>query len=156
MLIDSEFSEKIQTRFVWGAPGELGTPSRQSRAIDPPFAMRRGEGAQMKWCRELRCSPRVRPVCRGILGSHQRCQVPFRTSRRNDGLLLRRCTWKGPHLALTREPSGFSRVAAGFSCYDGHFMLPLVLGQRSPIFHLNCEGELGVVLESLQGKIDLI
>ena len=51
-----------------GVPGRSGTPSRQSRGIDPPVAIRRGEGAQMKWCREPRCSPRVQPVCRGTFG----------------------------------------------------------------------------------------
>ena len=72
------------------------------------------------------------------------------------GLLLTRCSGQGPHLAMTGEPRGFSRVAAGFSSYDGDFRLPLVLGQRSPIIHSSCEGELGVALESLQGKGDLI
>ena len=41
-----------------GAPGWAGTPSRQSRGIYPPVVIRRGESHQMKWCRELRCSPR--------------------------------------------------------------------------------------------------
>ena len=72
------------------------------------------------------------------------------------GLLLIRCSIQGPHLAMTGEPRGFSRVAAGFSSYDGDFRLPLVLGWGSPIIHSSCEGELGVVLESLQGKGDLI
>ena len=40
-----------------GAPGRSGKPSRQSRLIDPTVAIRRGEGAQMKWCRDPRCSP---------------------------------------------------------------------------------------------------
>ena len=40
----------------------------KSRGISPPVALRRGEGAQMKWCQEPRCSPRVRPVCRGTFG----------------------------------------------------------------------------------------
>ena len=35
-----------------GALGRSGTPSRQSRGINPPVAISRGEGAQMKWCRE--------------------------------------------------------------------------------------------------------
>ena len=72
------------------------------------------------------------------------------------GLLLIRCSGQGPHLAMTGEPRGFSRVAAGFSSYDGDFRLPLVLGQGSPIILSSCEGELGVALESLQGKGDLI
>ena len=54
------------------------------------------------------------------------------------------------------KPRGFSPVAAGFSSYDGEFKLPLVLAQGSPMFHSNCDGELGITLESLQGKIDLI
>ena len=41
-----------------GAPGWAGTPSRQSRGIYPPVVIRREESDQMKWCRELRCSPR--------------------------------------------------------------------------------------------------
>ena len=72
------------------------------------------------------------------------------------GLLLIRCSGQGPHLAMTGEPRGFSRVAAGFSSYEGEFRLPLVLAQGSPIIHSSCEGELGVALESLQGKGDLI
>ena len=37
---------------------------------------------------------------------------------------------KGPHLAMTREARGFSRVAVWFSSYDGEFRLPLVLAQE--------------------------
>ena len=59
----------------------------------------------------------------------QGCQVPFCTSGWNVGLLLIRCSGQGPHLAMTGEPRGFSRVAAGFSNYDGEFRLPLVLSQ---------------------------
>ena len=72
------------------------------------------------------------------------------------GLPLIRCSGQGPHLAMTGEPRGFSRVAAGFSSYDGDFRLPLVLGQGSPIIHSSCEGELGIALESMQDKKDLI
>ena len=41
-------------------------------------------------------------------GLHQGCQVPFRISSRNVGFLLRRCTGKGPHLAVMGEPRGMS------------------------------------------------
>ena len=51
---------------------------------------------------------------------------------------------------------GFSRVAAGFSSYDGDFRLPLGLALGSPNFLSSCEGKLGVVLESLQDQRDLI
>ena len=53
---------------------------------------------------------------------------------------------------MTEEPRVFSRVAAGFSSYDGELRMPLVLAQGSPIFHLSWDGELGIALESLQGK----
>ena len=48
-----------------GGTCRSGSPSRQSRGIDPHVQIRRGEGAQIKWCRETRCSSPVRPVCRG-------------------------------------------------------------------------------------------
>ena len=53
---------------------------------------------------------------------------------------------------MAGEPPVFSRVAVGFSSYDGEFRMPLLLAQGSPIFHSRCEGELGIALESLQGK----
>ena len=56
------------------------------------------------------------------------------------------------HLAMRWEPHGFSRVAAGFSSYDGDLSLPLGLALGSPIFPSSCEGKLGVALESLQGR----
>jgi len=48
----------------------------------------------------------------------------------NVGLLLGGCSGNGLHLAMTGEPRGFSRVAAGFSSYDGEFRMPLVLAER--------------------------
>ena len=51
---------------------------------------------------------------------------------------------------------GFSRVAAGFSSYEGEFSLPLGLALGSPIFPSGCEGTLGVALESLHVKWYLI
>ena len=80
-------------------------------------------------------------------GAHQRCQVTFRSPSPNVGLLRRRCSGRGLHLAMTGEPRGFSRVAAGFSSYDGEFRMPLVLAQGSPIFRSSCEGKLGIALE---------
>ena len=82
-----------------------------------------------------------------LCGAHQAYQVPFRPPIPNVGLLLRRCSGKGLHLAMTGEPRGFPGVAAGFSSYDGEFGMPLVLAQASPIFHSSCEGKLGIALE---------
>ena len=55
-----------------GALGRLGNPFRPRRGIDSPVAIRRGEGAQMKWCRDPRCSPRGNPACRGTFGGHMK------------------------------------------------------------------------------------
>ena len=88
-------------------------------------------------------------------GSQEGCQGPFRPSGRNRGLPLRRRRGQGPHLAKSWEPRGFSRVAAGFSSYDGYLRLPLGLALGSPIFPSSCEGKLGFALESLQGPRDL-
>ena len=55
--------------------------------------------------------------------------------------------------------SGFTelqRLCWFLRSYDGDLSLPLGLALGSPIFHSSCEGELGVALESLQGKGDLI
>ena len=57
-------------------------------------------------------------------------QGPSRPSGRNRGLPLRRRRGQGPHLAKRWEPRGFSRVAAGFSSYDGDLRLPLGLAQE--------------------------
>ena len=105
--------------------GRSVTPSRQSRRIDTPVAIRRGEGAQMMWCGEHGCYPRVRPVCWGTLGVPSWVPSTVLHFSRNVGLLLRRCGGQGPHAAKTMEPRGFSRVAAGFSSYDVDFRLPL-------------------------------
>ena len=51
-----------------GAPGRPGTPSRPRRGIASPVAIRRGEGAQRKRCRDLRWSPQGNQACRGTFG----------------------------------------------------------------------------------------
>ena len=47
-----------------------------------------------------------------ILELPKGCQVAFRGSRGKVGFLPRRCSGKGPHLALRGEYPGFSRVSA--------------------------------------------
>ena len=60
--------------------------------------------------------------------------------------------WRIP---WTEEPgglrSGFSRVAAAFSSYDGDLSLPLGLALGSPIFPSGCEGEGHEVRRGAQG-----
>ena len=59
-----------ETSLIPRCEGRPGTPSRQHRGINSPVALRRGEMAQMKWCRDPRCSPRGNPACRVTLGGH--------------------------------------------------------------------------------------
>ena len=40
--------------------------------------------------------------------------------------------------------------------YHGDLREPLVWRQENPVFHSSCKLELGIALQSLQGKIDLI
>ena len=42
------------------------------------------------------------------------------------------------------------------ACLQGLGLQLFVLAQGSPIFHSSFKGELGIALESLQGKIDLL
>ena len=91
---------------------------------------------------------RMRPVSRG--NSRRATWVGPQAERpRFPGPLLSR-RGQGPHLGKRWEPCGFSRVAAGFSSYDGDLSLPLGLALGSPIFPSGCEGKLGVALESLR------
>ena len=54
--------------FIMRCAGKAGVPSRQRRGIDSPVAIRRGEGAQMKWGWNPRCYPRGKLACGGLLG----------------------------------------------------------------------------------------
>ena len=85
-------------------------------------------------------------------GSQVGCQGPFHPSGRNSGLPLRRRPRQGPHLSKRWEPRGFSRVAAGFSSYDGDLSLPLGLALGSPIFPSGCEGKLGLRSSHCRGQ----
>ena len=126
------------------------TPLRPLRGLQETRVATREESGVLGF-------PSREPGVSGDSGAlHEGCQVPFCPSGRNRGLPLRRRSGQGPHLVKTLEPRGFSRVAAGFSSYDGDFRLPLVSALGNPIFHSSCEGKLGVALESLHGQRDLI
>ena len=57
-----------ETGLILRCAAKVRNPSRQSRGIDPPVAIRRGEVAQMKCCWEPRCFPQGRQVCRVTFG----------------------------------------------------------------------------------------
>ena len=61
-----EFPRK--TGLILRCAGKAANPFQTRSGIASPVASRRGEGAQRKRCRDLRCSPRGNPVCRGTLG----------------------------------------------------------------------------------------
>ena len=53
----------------------------------------------------------------------------------------------------------FSSCCASVGClmkFHRNFREPLVWHQENPVFHSSCELELGISLQSLQGKIDII
>ena len=52
------------------------------------------------------------------------------------GLLLICCSGQGPHLVMTGEPRGFSRVAAGFSCQALFFGAPKSLQMETAAMKL--------------------
>ena len=74
---------------------------------------------------------------RELLELHQGCQGHFQDARVKVGFLLRRHNRKGPHLTLSVESPGFSRVASGIlgflSSYDGDLREVLVLPQESQV-----------------------
>ena len=51
-----------ETGLILRCAGKVGYPFQTKQGINPPVAIQMAEGAQMKSCREPRCSPRVRPV----------------------------------------------------------------------------------------------
>ena len=137
-----------ETGLILRCDRKVGNPFQTKQGSRPSCRDQEGRRVQRKWCRKTSVFlSRETGMPGNFVGAHQGCQVPFRPPIPNVGLLLRRCSGKGLHLAMTGEPRGFSRVAAGFSSYDGEFRMPLVLAQGSPIFHSSCEGKLGIALE---------
>ena len=132
--------------------GRSGSLSRQSRGIDPHVEIRRRERDQIKLFRETRCSSRVRLVYRGTFGVTSRVSITVSNFNRKRGICLEMLQrerassrddggtswffWSCSRiLELQRGIQGASRVVPGKSN-----------------LHSSCEGELGIAVESLQGK----
>ena len=105
---------------------ETGLILRCDRKVGNPFQTKQGSRPSCRDQEGRRASEEVVPENLSVplegdryvgelCGSHQGCQVPFGPPILNVRLLLRRCSGKGLHLAMTGEPRDFSRVAAGFS-----------------------------------------
>ena len=57
-----------QTSLILRCAGKFGNPFQAKQGNRHFFRHQGGKGAQMKWCREPRCSPRVRPEFWGTFG----------------------------------------------------------------------------------------
>ena len=106
MKLPLEF--QCETGLLLRCDGKVGIPFQTKQGNCPHVEIRRGEGAQIMLCQEIRCSSRVRPVCRELFELHQGRQVPFRISRGKVEFLSKKCSEKVPHLVMTREPRAFS------------------------------------------------
>ena len=137
---------------------ETGLILRCDRKVGNPFQTKQGSRPSCGDQEGRRGSEEVVPENLGVplqgdrdagelCGGASRVPSTVSTSNSSRGILLRRCSGKGLHLAMTGEPRGFPRVAAGFSSYDREFRMPIVLAQGSPIFHSSCGGKLGIALE---------
>ena len=91
---------------------ETGLILRCDRKVGNPFQTKQGNRCSCRYQEGRRGSEEVVPENLGVplegdldagelCGSPQGCQVPFRPPIPNVGLLLRRCSGKGLHLAMT-------------------------------------------------------
>ena len=108
------------------APGRPGTPPRPRRGIASPVAIRSGDRAQRKRCRDPRCSPRGNPACRGTFGGRRKA-VRDRFALQAGGLR--------PLVELCVEPAGLCGRCTGPS--TGADSAPSELS--SPFAHCGCQ-----------------
>ena len=69
-----------ETGLILRWTGRSGTPSRQSRGVDPPVQIRRGGRAQRRGAGKPQCSSRGRPGFRGTLWVASRVPSALSTS----------------------------------------------------------------------------
>ena len=73
-----------ETGLILKCPVKVGNPLQTKQGKRPSYRKQEGRRGSDNWCREPRCSPRVRPIFRGtfgvtsrvssiILHSHQQC-----------------------------------------------------------------------------------
>ena len=131
---------------------KAGNPLQTSQGNRLSCRDQEGRRAQMKWCRELRCSPQVRPVYQGTFGVASRVQSTVSQVKMERGtsfetlyrIRASSCDYEGTTWFFS-SCSGILELRRGSQASSCAF-------PESPIFHLTCEGELGVALESLQDK----
>ena len=102
--------------------------------ISAPVAIRKGDGAQMKWCRDPRCSPRGNPACRGTFAVASRVSSTVSPFRAEHGTSL--------------ETPGTSVFPWSETGMLGNFGV----ASRVPSSISNFKMERGTSLETLAGK----
>ena len=107
------------------------------------------------WCQEPRCSPRVRPVCRGSFGVASRVKITVSQFKTERGTSLEMLQWAWASSGDDGESTLFFLSCGGILVVRRGNQASSCFGPGSPNFQSTCEGELGVALESLQGKRDL-
>ena len=129
---------RVETTSTWGAKGTPGFLYQRSRERDPHLEMRREKWGS-SW---VVAGPAVFHLSGDryvgeLLELHQGFHGPFRGTRGKVRFLSRRCSGKGPNVALRWESPGFLQVAAGnlgfLSSYDGDLRDPLLFPQDSPV-----------------------
>ena len=141
-----------ETGLILRCDGKGGNPFDTKQGNGPSCRDQEGSRGSDEVVPETRCSSRVRLVCRGNFWVASRVPSTVSTFKEERGTSPetpsreRASSWNGG------EPRGFSRLAAGFSSYNGKFRMPPVLAQGSPFLHSRCKGGLGIALESLQVK----
>ena len=141
-----------ETGLILRCAGKIGNPFQTKQGNRLSCRDQEGRRAQMKWCRELRCSPQVRPVYQGTFGVASRVPSTVSHVKMERGTSLETlyrirassCDYEGTTWFFS-SCSGILELRRGIQASSCVF-------PGSPIFHLTCEGELGVALESLQDK----
>ena len=129
-----------------------GSHSRQSRGIDPPVEIRRGTGAQMKWCWEPRCSSRVRPVGWGTFLVASKVSSAISNVKTERGTSLEKLYQERASSCNDGGTSWFFSSCGGILDLRWGTQDASRVGPGKSNLHSSCKGELGVALESLHGK----
>ena len=77
-----------ETGLILRCDGKVGCPFQTKQGNRPSCRDKRGEGDQMKWCWEPRCSSRVRPVWRGTFWVTSRVPSTVSTLKTERGTSL--------------------------------------------------------------------
>ena len=144
-----------ETGLILRGAGKAGNPFQTSQGNRISVAIRRGEGAQMKMCRDPRCCPRGNPACRGTFGGHRKAVRDCFALQGGTGTCLETPSRARASACQEVGTTWFFSSCGGILELQGDLSLPLGLALGSPIFPSGCEGKLGVALESLQGRRDL-